>query len=632
MTTYFWKGEESSDVDDPDNWYNPLTTSVGTRPTNGDSVVFDSTSDSFNDCQFTSATFPTSGDIVDITISANFTKFLTTNTNTTLNIDGKLDVNVAGKIKITHTMTFNFKTAGTTTVYDGNGDSYAHKPLVIYNVADSLFHDENSRVLATFNFNALNLSMIDGIYPNITFTGTIYAKSIYSNNSRSLHNTYGSVDILDFNGGSINSTLYNIYDYDKQFLFEKGFTSIGEFFNFGHTTARFKTYRSSGTGSVIFPSTGELNSAAFGNDTTNNFYTQYNKIIIENNDNSSNYWLLRKTIECNELIINDGGRFYGPSEGTKAAGIRCVKRPTIRGDWNFRQITDGIYESIGDSSNVSVYHGGTGRQTITKNALLYGNGNDKINLLGIGAAGKYLKVNSGANGYEWADASGGGGSSANDSTITLTAGTGLSTGGDFTTNQSSDETITFNVSGLTVSELAADSLQTSGETFANNDTSLMTSAAIEDKIATQVSAALAAQNYDLSPIAFEARSLGTSTGVKIPAVASGSSSVAIGYPMPLAGKVKYVSFVFTGGAITGNAINVFRVVKNHTTSASNYVDVDFNAEVIINKGASGEYIYTHVSSLGASSLAFSAGDVIWVQRFSGSTDLQHAYVVLWVGI
>ena len=37
------------------------------------------------------------------------------------------------------------------------------------------------------------------------------------------------------------------------------------------------------------------------------------------------------------------------------------------------------------------------------------------------------------------------GSTPNDSTITLTAGTGLSGGGDFTTNQSSNETLTFNI-------------------------------------------------------------------------------------------------------------------------------------------------------------------------------------------
>ena len=57
----------------------------------------------------------------------------------------------------------------------------------------------------------------------------------------------------------------------------------------------------------------------------------------------------------------------------------------------------------------------------------------------------------------------------------VTAGTGLSGGG-------TSGTVTLNVADLTVSEFAADSIQLSSESFANNDTSLMTSAAIEDKI------------------------------------------------------------------------------------------------------------------------------------------------------
>jgi len=382
MTTYFWQGSANPSPNDGDNWLDPLGPSTGTAPADGDSIVFDSTSDGNNDCQFDSANFPASGELVDVTISANFTKFITTSTTTSINLDGKLEINVGGKIKPTHSMTFDFNTAGTTTVYDGNGDSYTHKPLVIYNVADSMFNSESARGLVTFNFGALNLSMIDGIYPNITFTGTIYAKSIYSDTSRTLHNTYGSVDILTVNGGNIDSEKYNIYDYDKQFLFEKGFTSIGEYFRFGHTTARFVTYRSAGTGEVVFPVTGELNSAAFGNDTTKNFYTQYHKIIIENNDNSANYWLLKggNVLECNEIVVGDGGRFYGPVSGTAAAVIRSVKRPNVYGDWNFREVTDGIYESITGTNVIPVSHGGTGRLTLTKDSILYGDGMGAVGL------------------------------------------------------------------------------------------------------------------------------------------------------------------------------------------------------------------------------------------------------------
>jgi len=57
----------------------------------------------------------------------------------------------------------------------------------------------------------------------------------------------------------------------------------------------------------------------------------------------------------------------------------------------------------------------------------------------------------------------------------VTAGTGLSGGG-------TSGTVTLNVSGLTVSEIAAGSILVAGETFADNDTSLMTAAAINDRI------------------------------------------------------------------------------------------------------------------------------------------------------
>jgi len=57
----------------------------------------------------------------------------------------------------------------------------------------------------------------------------------------------------------------------------------------------------------------------------------------------------------------------------------------------------------------------------------------------------------------------------------VTAGTGLTGGG-------SSGTVTLNVSGLTTSELAGSSLQTSGEVFSDSDTILMTAAAIDDRI------------------------------------------------------------------------------------------------------------------------------------------------------
>lgn len=668
-TTYFWQGSANSSPNDGDNWLDPLGPSTGTAPADGDSIVFDSTSDGNNDCQFDSANFPASGELVDVTISANFTKFLTTSTTTSINLDGKLEINVGEKIKPTHSMTFDFNTAGTTTVYDGNGDSYTHKPLVIYNVADSMFNSESARALVTFNFGALNLSMIDGIYPNITFTGTIYAKSIYSDTSRTLHNSYGSVDILDYNGGSIISEKYNIYDYDKQFLFEKGFTSIGENFKFGHTTAKFKTYRSAGTGEVIFPVTAELNTAAFGNDTTKNFYTQYHKIIIDNNDNIANYWLVNggKVLECNELIVVDGGRFYGPVSGTEAVVIRSVKRPNIYGDWNFREVTDGIYESISGTNVLPVSHGGTGRQTLEKNAVLYGDGMDQVgldtdftyepteDLLEVGKVKSHIVIQvqndtgstipKGAAVYvdgegthpsvALADATdvtkmpsigiimeqiadGGSGYAAVNGIITISSSQ--------ITDSLTDPTdvgkilyVCLNAGKLTITkpQYASELIQNVGKISAINGSNVKITVS-------NIGRTNDTPNTALHPCFFERSSIGTSAvDFRSPTVQS-STANPNAFPMPFGGRVLAATFLFAGGTITGTATNTIRIRKNGGATTK---DFTFTPSDLVNTNGTN---YTLTKTGADVDFDFNAGDIIQVRRESGTTNLNNGQAILWV--
>ena len=384
--TVRWVGGTSTDSTVGSNW------SSGSVPATGDDVVFDANATVI--CIISSATFPQDGgDLNSLTISSDLKDdvVIQTGMNTEINLEGVMSINKAACIDANHTLTFDFNAAPSTTVYDGGGSSMTVKPFVVFgsSMTDSAFVDDASRTNTTFDFGSQNFVMIDGVYPNITGTGTLYAKSIYSDASRTLHNTYGSVDMLAINGIAVISENYDIYDYDKQFYFEGALTAIGDTFKFGHTTARFKANGAD----LKLPVNGESNSNAYGNDTAKTLYTEYHKIVIENGG-SSNYWLISAglTLDCNELVINDGGRLYGPSTGTKAATIKTVKRPTVRGDWNFRQITDGIYESINDFSNLSVYYGGTGLQTIPVGSILYGNGNGTIELLPIGSAGQVLKV------------------------------------------------------------------------------------------------------------------------------------------------------------------------------------------------------------------------------------------------
>lgn len=390
MGTVKWVGGDAGGATNSSigaNW------STGSIPVTNDDVVFDATSDGRDHCVLTAGTFPEDGgDLNSLTIGSDFTKQIQTAGTCEVNLEGIMTINKPACIKNTHALTFDFNAAPSTTVYDGTGSSYSHKPFVVFSsgMTTSVFENVDSRALTTFDFGNQTFTMIDGVYPNVTFTGTLHAKSIYSDASRTLHNTYGSVDILALNANNVDSLTPNIYDYDKQFSFEGGLTAIGEHFKFGHTTTRFKATSTA----RVFPVNGELNGAAYGNDTTNNFYVQYEKVVIDYPDSSTYYWKIQggKTLECNELVINDGGRLYGPATRTMAATIKSVKRPTIHGDWNFRQISDGVYESINDFSNLSVYYGGTGLQTIPVGSILYGNGNGTIELLAIGSVGQVLKV------------------------------------------------------------------------------------------------------------------------------------------------------------------------------------------------------------------------------------------------
>lgn len=395
MTDKTWNGSQDDQYSTAGNW-----TPSGVPATNGtDNITFDNTSDGTSgvNCIIDNIT-----NIVwnNITIASNFIGKLQTNGTVTIEIQGAMVINRADCLKFDGTNTVNFTgdpaSVGIAT-YDGAGTAYT-KALVSFGADTSVWNTGRDRT--AFIFPNHSFSMVDGVYPKFTFTGTLKAKKIYSDASRTEFNNYGSVDIGDMNANDVSSDNYDIYDYSKEFLFEGTLTAIGDTFRFGHTTARFKTSKSSSYGALNFPVTG---SSHFLDSTTKNFYAQYHKLVIEANDVIDNYWKIPAglTIECNELVIKDGGRIYGEvGVDVKAATIKCVKRPTIRGDWNFRQIADGVYETIGAISNTPVYHGGTGLQTIPVGAILYGNGNGTISVLNPGSNGQVLKLVSGVPSWE----------------------------------------------------------------------------------------------------------------------------------------------------------------------------------------------------------------------------------------
>mgnify|MGYP003134532162 CR=1 FL=1 len=449
---HYWKGGTSGSetvFSEHKNW---VTASGGSTPHSAapgdtDDVIFDAATMT-NSCDFATANGTT---ILSLEVKDGLPagQLITSTGSNTLTIKSTMTISEHSVFNFNATYTFIFDGSGTQlTVFDGNGSSSGvpttHIKLNL-NGGESMFTGSAARSAMTFDFTpdagTNTMTLVDGQYPNMTNIGTVKAKYITSDANATAFNTYGSVDILNWSGGSVASTAHDIYDYDKEFFFE-ALTSVGETFQFGHTTAKFK----SGASNFRLPVLGDARTN-FGNTTTNTFNVQYHKLIIDVGDNASYYCFIQDghTLDCNELIIRDGGRLYGPSEGNQVASakIKSVKRPTIQGDWNFKQIADGIYESIGNIPTLPVTEGGTGLNTVPVNSLLIGRGQLPLNTLAMGSAGQVLKVNSGGTALEFGAASSSGVSLANDGNnkVVTATGSGGITG---------EDNLTFNGSTLDI--------------------------------------------------------------------------------------------------------------------------------------------------------------------------------------
>ena len=62
-------------------------------------------------------------------------------------------------------------------------------------------------------------------------------------------------------------------------------------------------------------------------------------------------------LSCNKLTILPDARFYGPDTTVnKGAEIQSVEQPTVVGDWNFSQLSDGIYRTRTNPPPNQEYH------------------------------------------------------------------------------------------------------------------------------------------------------------------------------------------------------------------------------------------------------------------------------------
>lgn len=682
MANVTWTGAIDDDASDPKNW-----SSDPALPGSSDVVIFNSTSGSQG------CTLSAMGNVEfqRIYIESTFASAITCGSQTITLTDGVgLISDKAGILDVTSATNFVFETTPDGLNYDNTGATTSAKYVIRFTTdnafdtnTNGIFNTETSRQNTTFQFNfgsTVSFSLADGVYPNVTFnpssgTTTLVSSNDYQNYDATTtpkltkDTDFSYVSMLNLNFSSSANVkvepLTKTHD-DKN----KTFEIIGAIQNIGNNTFDwgYSTLRLRPTANSTLPVTGDT---SFGV-STSLFTAKYNKLIIEESNGTSYYYKINANtrLNCNELVIN--GRFYGNSDygSTNTAEIHTVKPPTINGDWNFQQISDGIYRVRGTDELNPVAYGGTGRRFLTSNNILYGQGSSQVGLdtdFTYDPAEKFLEVEKvkshiviqvknetgstipkGAavyvddNGTTPLVALACGDTASKMPAIGLvmeqiannntgyTAVNGIIT---IDSSQIEDTLLTADigkilyVSSTNPGKLTINKPQYSNHLIQNVGNIATISGGNVKVTISNIGRTNDTPNTALHPIFYERSALNTNAYDFRSPTATGATATPNAFPMPFNGRVAAATFLFAGGTITGTATNTIRIRKNGGTSGSDIQDFTFTPSDLTNPTGTN---YTLVKTGADVDFDFSAGDILQVRRQSGTTNLYNGQAVLWV--
>lgn len=413
MADYWWVGGTSTNPETPANW---STTSNGSSLAsslpadwldtgNDDNLYF--TSVASGNCRFsTSSTWY----LNLVTVDSTFDQSITFDTGSTAYFEAGLIIAKAACIDDNAGITWIFTGTPPFPIGDSAATQTNNRLYIQYEANTSIWAGTNGEphasTIITFTLPSGGvMTLVDGKYPKVTLA-TASGSAIFSpehtyTRTGAAWNTYGSVDIGNFVVPStvkVSPKTIDTDDLSKIFKLQGTISIAHEEYNWGNTTVHYTATSSN----QVLPVNGDT---TYGNSTTKKFNVKYNKVVIEA---STHDWIISdgRTLTCNELVIETDGTLYGPySQSKQSADIHTVKRPTVKGDWNFSQVSDGIYRSRNTPPSTSVVEGGTGREFITKDAILVGQGHDDMTILAAGSEGTVLTISSGS--PVWATNTGG---------------------------------------------------------------------------------------------------------------------------------------------------------------------------------------------------------------------------------
>jgi hypothetical protein len=158
--------------------------------------------------------------------------------------------------------------------------------------------------------------------------------------------------------------------------------------NIKATAGQFISTKATGTAPVVVSSTTVCTNLNAG--LVDGYHHDQSLLIAA----SPTFMALNLSATSNQIVLQSAG-VTGTITATPASSNKV---------WTLQNVTGTIYQTGG--TDVAVTDGGTGKSSFTQYAIPYASAATTISEIVIGAAGKVLAVNGGANGYEWIAAGG----------------------------------------------------------------------------------------------------------------------------------------------------------------------------------------------------------------------------------
>ena len=318
------------------------------------------------------------------------------------------------------------------------------KSISTGDIADWNASYQNSLSGASFDTTTgiVTVSAIGGSYNTVSLDGRYYTET----------------EIGNFFGGTTAITGYNKTNWDSAYnntVASASFNSTNGVLTLTQVDGGFVTVDLDGR--YLTAETGDISEVIAGTGLSGGGSSGSVTLALDFSELSSNPPV---TIDTTDQLI-----WYETGSGTEnRTNINSFPLSKFNNDSGF---TSNIGDITGVTAGTGLSGGGTSGSVTLNHATTstlegsYGSTADgtKVDSITVDAFGHVTAITTGATG----DITG------------VTAGTGLSGGG-------TSGTVTLNVSGLSVSEFAAASIQTGAETFVDSDTVLMTAAAVQDKI------------------------------------------------------------------------------------------------------------------------------------------------------